>query len=90
MFEGQTICRNEDKNQRLKADRSVSFEQVQECIVNDRVLDIIQPTNPRYAHQKQLVIRLNNYIHIVPYVEDENGIFLKTIIPQRKKNKLYD
>ena len=35
------------------------------------------------------IININNYAYLVPFVEDEKEIFLKTIIPSRKATKKY-
>lgn len=68
-------------------DRGVSFEEV-EAIINDGShLDIIP--HPTRRHQKILIVRLHGYVHAVPYVEDEKGMFLKTIYPNRDLQKLY-
>jgi hypothetical protein len=48
----------------------------------------ITDTN-RYAGQRIFVVRLEDYVYLVPFVENENAIFLKTIIPSRKATKEY-
>ena len=42
-----------------------------------------------YSGQKVYVLEINNYIYLVSFVETENEIFLKTIIPSRKATKKY-
>jgi len=51
--------------------------------------DVRHPNQDQYAHQNVLVLDFNNYIYLVPYVESEQEIFLKTIIPSRKATKKY-
>ena len=82
---------NKEKNILLKQSRDVSFEQVVMHIEQGDLLDIIKhPNSEKYAHQKILVVKINNYIFAVPFVEEgENGRFLKTIIPSRKLTKQY-
>ena len=41
-------------------------------------------------YKNVILIRIKNYIYIVPYIETEDEIFLKTIIPSRKLNKIYN
>jgi len=81
---------NEDKNTLLKKTRNVSFEDVMEVIANNEIIDITEhPNQERYPNQKVFVLNIRGYIHYVPFVEDEEKIFLKTIIPSRKYNASY-
>lgn len=77
------------KNQKLKTERGVSFEEILVCIENHRVLAIIQNPGKKYKHQMLFVIELNNYVCYVPFIEEGDGIFFKTIIPSRKLTKEY-
>ena len=43
----------------------------------------------KYPHQKILFIEIGHYIYIVPFVENDEEIFLKTIIPSRKYTKIF-
>lgn len=79
-----------EKNEKLKRERDVCFEDVEIAILNDLLLDIIPHFNQeKYPNQKILIVKLNNYIHYVPFVLDEKKLFLKNIIPSRKFNKIY-
>jgi uncharacterized DUF497 family protein len=81
---------DELKNAKLKAERDICFEDVQTAIEENEVLDDSQHRNlKRYPNQKMLVVRIRNYAYLVPYVEDNDKIFLKTIIPSRKATKQY-
>lgn len=81
---------NADKNEQLKAERGVRFEQVLLAIQVGKLLDIIQhPNVVKYPSQKILIVELNNYVYLVPFVEDAEAIFLKAIIPSRKMTKKY-
>lgn len=51
--------------------------------------DIVHPNREAYPHQRIFVIVSDAYVYLVPYVEDEEAIFLKTIIPSRKATKQY-
>jgi len=91
MFEEmKTFNWDEGKNQWLKRERGVSFEQVVFCIEEGKLIDVIKhPNQAKYKEQKFYVIDIDNYAFIVPYVEEEQGIFLKTIFPSRKYTRIY-
>lgn len=81
---------NEDKNNLLKQDRNISFEMIAEKLKKGDIIDdIINPNNQKYSNQRIFVIEINAYIYFVPYFENENEIFLKTIYPSRKFTKIY-
>lgn len=79
-----------EKNEKLKSERGVTFEKVVLYIENGWLLDIINHPNHReYSGQKIFIVNIDNYAYLVPFVESENEIFLKTIIPSRKMTKKY-
>ena len=81
---------NEEKNKRLKESRGISFEEVIFYLEKGDGLDVVNnPNQIRYRDQKMLVVRINKYVYLVPFVETEKGVFLKTIIPSRKATKIY-
>jgi len=81
---------NNEKNRLLKSERNISFEDVVFYIEKQHVLDIVQhPNQERYKGQKIFIINIDNYAYLVPFVESEREIFLKTIIPSRKATKQY-
>ena len=68
----------------------MSFEQVVFCVKNGKLLDIIRHTNQtKYEGQRVYVLEIEGYAYIVPYVENDDVIFLKTIFPSRKYTKMY-
>ena len=79
---------DKEKNQKLMRERRLSFDAVVSQIEAGKVLAIV-PGKGKFAHQKQFILALNQYVYIVPYVEEEDRIFLKTIIPSRKLTKQY-
>ena len=86
----KTYAWNEDKNRLLKAKRGVSFEEVIAAIASGRVLDIIEhPNQTRYPNQRIFIVQLHTYAWLVPFLENEGEIFLKTIIPNRKATREY-
>lgn len=81
---------NREKNEILKNDRGISFEEIVFHIENGDELDVYpHPNQERYPNQLISVVAVNNYAYLVPYVESEDGIFLKTIIPSRRATKRY-
>ena len=81
---------NNDKNEKLKKERNISFEDIIYYIENEKLHAILKHKNQkRYPGQKIYVVEINNYIYLVPFIETENEIFLKTIIPSRKATKKY-
>ena len=81
---------NDDKNEFLEQTRGVSFEDVVFHIQNGDVLDIIKhPNEVRYPNQRILVLKIEGYAYLVPYVKEKNTWFLITIIPSRKATKEY-
>jgi hypothetical protein len=77
-----------DKNLSLKAERGVSFEEVLACIAQGGLIKVMgHPNSAKYGHQKLLVVRIRDYAYLVPFVETEDEIFLKSIIPSRKATR---
>lgn len=77
---------NEEKNAKLKAERGIGFEMILSLMEDGNILDVLD--NPNYPNQKYLFCVVNDYVYCVPFVETESEIFLKTIFPSRKFNKL--
>ena len=78
------------KNEKLKADRGISFEQIVMHIERGDVLDIVvHPNQQKYPGQQIIAIAINEYAYLVPFVESLEGKFLKTIIPGRKATQNY-
>jgi uncharacterized DUF497 family protein len=78
------------KNAKLRRERGIGFEDVVFHIDRGDLLDILEHPNPnRYPGQRIFVVRRENYVYLVPFVEDEHTVFLKTIIPSRKATKEY-
>jgi uncharacterized DUF497 family protein len=81
---------NDEKNVHLLQEKKISFEEVVFCIQNGGLLDRVEhPNKDKYPNQDIYVVLVNDYVYLVPYVEDEDEIFLKTIIPSRKAKKQY-
>lgn len=81
---------DENKNTKLKEERDIGFEDIVIALDEDRLLDVLlHPNREMYAHQRIFVIEVQGYAYLVPFVEDDEKIFLKTIIPSRKATKKY-
>lgn len=80
---------NEEKNIKLREARDISFEDVEEAILNDYLHRIeVHPKQEKYPNQKKLFVEIDNYIYVIPFVENDDEIFFKTIYPSRKDTKL--
>lgn len=78
------------KNQQLITERGVSFEDVIFHLFQGDILDDIAHRNPdKYSGQRIFVLNIDDYVHLVPYVESQEEIFLKTIITSRNARKEY-
>jgi len=68
----------------------VLFEETVFHIERGDLLDILEHPNPeRYSGQRIFVVRREDSVYLVPFVEDEHAVFLKMIIPSRKATKEY-
>lgn len=81
---------NPEKNATLIRERGISFEEIVFHIEKGDVLDLLEhPNHERYPNQRVFVVDVEGYAHVVPFVEDEVEVFLKTIIPSRKATRDY-
>jgi len=79
-----------EKNDRLRAERGVSFESVVIAVESGGLLDILaHPNQAKYPGQRILVVTCDSYAYLVPFVEEKDHFFLKTVIPSRKATKDY-
>lgn len=84
------ITWSSEKNKKLIKERGISFEIIVYFIENGQILDDFDhPNKEKYENQNILVVNVNNYAYLVPYIETDDGIFLKTIIPSRKATREY-
>jgi uncharacterized DUF497 family protein len=78
------------KNEELKAERGIGFEEIVFLIEQGHLLDILDHSNQeRYGGQRIFVVQRENYVYLVPFIEDGKLIGLKTIIPSRKATTRY-
>ena len=81
---------NNDKNELLRKNRGICFEDI--ILYMDKgflIDDIVHSNQDKYPGQRMLVVDIEEYIYLVPYVESEDELFMKTIIPSRKATKKY-
>jgi uncharacterized DUF497 family protein len=79
-----------DKNEALKAARGLSFESIVVAIESGGLLDILaHPNEAKYPNQRILVVASGTYAYLVPFVEEKDHFFLKTVIPSRKATRDY-
>jgi hypothetical protein len=93
MMKNKTIRYSLEKNELLKVQRDISFEDVILALESGKLLDDIEhPNKEKYSNQNIFIIliEIKDYVYLVPYVEDDTSIFLKTIIPSSKMNKKYN
>jgi uncharacterized DUF497 family protein len=77
-----------DKNELLKAERGISFEEITVAVEAGALLDVVPHPKPKqYPRQKIMVVEVFGYAYLVPFVEEEDHFFLKTIIPSRKATR---
>jgi uncharacterized DUF497 family protein len=79
-----------EKNDLLKAERGLSFESIVVAIESGGLLDILaHPNTQKYPRQRVLVVVHDDYAYLVPFVEEDDYYFLKTVIPSRKATRDY-
>ena len=81
---------NHEKNETLKIERKISFEEIVLAIEADGLLDELRhPNLEKYPNQSVFVVTLDDYVYLAPYVEEPDYYFLKTVIPSRKATRDY-
>ena len=71
------------KSERLKRTRGVSFEEMLEAKL------VAIRKHPKRIKQNIMLFSYKRYIWVVPYAEEKNIIFFKTLYPSRKYTKQY-
>jgi hypothetical protein len=81
---------NPEMNEWLKTERHISFEELLFYIEQGGILDIVKHPNPeKYKGQRIFIVNVDNYAYLVPFVETDDEVFLKTVIPSRKATQRY-
>ena len=86
----KTFRWNSEKNEILALNRGITFEEIVQRIQSGaKVIEVDHPNKKKYPNQKIMIVDVEGYAYLVPYVIEENEYFLKTIIPSRKATKKY-
>lgn len=86
----KTYVWNKEKDQKLQIERGISFAEVVIHIAAGDLLDVVEHPRPeKYEGQRIFIVKIRGYAWLVPFVESEDEIFLKTIIPSRKATRKY-
>lgn len=81
---------NEEKDKLLKLERRISFDDAVKAIESGGLLVTEEhPNKEKYRNQKIYIVNIENYAYLVPFVEDAEKIFLKTVYPSRRATKKY-
>ena len=78
---------DEGKNERLKRERGIGFEDIVIAIIEGEV--IVTLAHPKRVNQNIYIVNIDNYAYVVPFVHDKEKYFLKTIYPSRTMTKKY-
>jgi hypothetical protein len=78
---------SEEKNIKLQAERNLSFEAIVIALEQGKLIDIVSNPSKHYPHQNVLIVEIDNYLVLVPFVEDDEKVFLKTAFRSRKMTK---
>ncbi len=79
-----------EKNEQLKKERGIGFEERVAAINEGMILHtLIHPEQKKYPGQRIYVVKINQYAYLVPFVEDDEKVFLKKIYQSRKATKNY-
>jgi len=81
---------SDEKNEWLRQERGVTFEDIVYHLTHGGLLDTFEhPNQKQYPGQRIFIVNVDGYACVVPFVEDDEVIFMKTIIPSRKTTKQY-
>lgn len=78
------------KDERLRLQRHISFDDVKYRLTSGDLLDDIQhPNQERYPGQRLYIVRINNRAWVVPHRRTARYVFLYTAYPSEKFTRLY-
>jgi len=78
-----------EKDAKLRIERHICFKEVIEALFGDGFLNVEKNPSGKRSDQMIYIVRIKDYAYLVPYVEDNEKVFLKTVIPSRKATKKY-
>ncbi|MCF6198103.1 MAG: toxin [Hyphomicrobiaceae bacterium] len=81
---------NQTKSCELIERHGIGFEEVIIALQGGHFLDDLERQNKeKFRHQRLLVVQIEDYAYVVPYVREEEGVFFKTLFPSRKFTRQY-
>ncbi|HMK55918.1 MAG TPA: DUF4258 domain-containing protein [Dissulfurispiraceae bacterium] len=81
---------NTDKNEWLRKERDISFEQIVVAVESGDLLEVLaHPNQGRYGHQIVMLVKIEDYVYAVPTVVQKDVFFMKTAYPSRKYTAMY-
>ncbi len=81
---------NQDKNELLKLRRGIDFDDIAEIIKHNKQIKTIKhPNKEKYPKQRIFLVKVRKHIYAIPFIEEEEYIFLKTIYPSEKYTKIF-
>ena len=79
---------NPEKSRLLARERGVSFERIVfEISMDNEVAVVMHPNQEKYPGQMISMVKVDDYVYLIPFVETESEIFLKAIIPSLKATR---
>ena len=86
----KTIRWDKAKNIQLQTRYGIGFEAIVRALKKGHLLDNrCHPNQEKYGHQNQLVVAIQDYVYVVPYINERYYWFLKTFFPSRKATRDY-
>ena len=85
----KAIYWDNEKNRWLKRNRGIGFEEIAEALNDGRLLDDLPNPSKNFPFQRVLIVEVDGYAIVVPYIRDQDSIFLKTLFPDRKATRKY-
>ncbi len=68
-----------ERNELLKQNRGIGFEEIIAAINAGKIPGVFgHPDQTQYPHPKIYVVEALDYVYLVPFIQNEDGIFLKT------------
>ncbi|MEE9447725.1 MAG: hypothetical protein V3V09_07170 [Arenicellales bacterium] len=86
---GKPIYWSEAKSEQLRHRHGIGFEEIIIAMDQKKLIADRQHANSKYQHQRELIVEIETYAYVVPYVEDEASIFFKTLFPSRVATRQY-
>jgi uncharacterized DUF497 family protein len=80
---------NDAKSEQLRQRHGIGFEEIIIALDQNKLIIDREHTKQKYRHQRELIAEVEHYAYVVPYVENDETIFLKTLFPSRVASRQY-